>query len=396
MQNMLETEVAKLEKQRDELVQRSMEDLPKKSKKIFALMDFLPKKIDPLFERYNILTSLLEPDGAIDDIFNQLESINNKKRNQLFRKEKWMKSLLLTMIVAEEVRLLVIALKNAYYADDEIDFNQHIAAFDIKVRHLGNYADVEAYIKEAQHLTEDAAPVPDSDIAEAYREIKANMKELEKLMVSISSQKHIDHLVNKLKNELLHISDERKKISLEIMNIDDPLAATKLYLDKKEYLLDVFWKHVLLTYDEFSSKLKGILHVDGFDAWDDARKRYAVLYEIKQSALAFSGVFKVLVESYDQALVNYRKAKRAYHRYEDESAKRGLDAATLYSVEISELANKTLGEFILICDNFKKADSYIKNSNEFYKENLKLATELYTNLQAGLREWGSIFKRMYK
>jgi len=264
------------------------------------------------------------------------------------------------------------------------------------LRNLEQYANVKEYIETIDDLAEWRNPISDEEVATAYREISSSKKHVDKLMVSISSQKHIDHLMNNLKDELVRISEERKTISLQIMNVDKPLAGLSVALDNKTYLLEVFWKIVLLEYNAFSPKLKKLLSDKEFTNWNDARKKYALVYKIKHATLAFNGVFKVLTESFDQGLVNYRKAKRSNHRYKDVSAQRGLDAATMHEVEISVVANKCLGQFIKISDNLKDMDKYMKDTNKFYKENLKLATELYTNLQTGLREWGSIFKRMYK
>jgi len=389
----LSDDVEFLQTKREELETRSSVDLPRKTKKIFALMDFLPKKIEPMGEKYDLLCELLSANGIVDKLFESLESINNSRKNQIFSKDKWRKSLYLTRQVAEEVGVIIDHLYKSYYTNDEITFRQHIAAFDIKVRQLDRYDPVEDFIESMDDVEE---VIGDEEIARVYNSINVAKKSVDKLMISISTQKHVDHLVDKLKTEMVNISEERKAISLKIMNIDKPLEETRVVLDDGLYLLEVFWKISLLDYDSFGPKLKALLKTEVFEAWNDARKRYAVLHKIKATTNAFNSVFEVLNESYDQALTNYRKAKRNYHRYKDASSQRGLEAATMHDVQIAEIANVCLGQFVMLCDNLKDISIYVDDTNKFYKENLKLATELYANVKLGLKEWGKIFKDMYK
>ncbi len=103
----LSADLRRYEILRDELDTRSSKDLPKKTKKIFALMDFLPKKIEPLSERYIILNDLLSADGLVDSIFNQLEKINNRKINQIFKKDLWKKRIM-KLIFISTLRLLIL------------------------------------------------------------------------------------------------------------------------------------------------------------------------------------------------------------------------------------------------------------------------------------------------
>jgi hypothetical protein len=180
------------------------------------------------------------------------------------------------------------------------------------------------------------------------------------------------------------------------MNTDLPLEQHKKVLEEQSYLLDVFWKVILLDFDAFNDNIKGLFKVDGYSDWNDARKKHALMFRIKAIMESFYNTFKVLYDSFDVALENLRKAKRYHHKFDDASSRRGLEAATMHPVEITETANKCLSQFVVLCDNLKEIGKYMSDTNNFYKDNLRLVMELYSNTKDGLRQWGEVFKNMYK
>jgi hypothetical protein len=364
---------------------------------IKAMIGLIPLKHKSLIRRYKLINIMLVDNGAISSILRQLDDIVHSRSSKIKRKRA-QHAIFFIQIFGQNTLNLIKYLMDGYNAENEFVLNEMVSWFDRTLKIINDCIKMvsekgmDVYLEEQVIIDE---KVDKYDIANLYEEINKRGLELEEAMSMISSKQKVDKLIVLLKKDIIIISERQKLLRFREKELVKESKKHEDYLSDKQYMLNHFWKFAILRLEDFPVNIIDLLNMPAYVDWEDARKKYTVIHKINLVLSNVKSVFKSLVDAYNQSMVNLRQAKRNYKRYDDPSAKSGLEACLLHPVEIGKQAKWVLNRFNKLCRSLDYIDAYIKDTNLFYDKNVQPVEELYRELNTGLRAWSQIFISMF-
>lgn len=364
---------------------------------IKMMISLIPLKYEQLLKRYKLINIMLIDGGAISSILKQLDDITNSRISKIKRKRK-QRAIFFIQIFGQNTLSLLEYLMNAYTAENEFVLNEAIAWFDRTLKiiqtciEMISKSGIDVYLEEQVIIDE---KVDEYDIATLYEKINELGLKLEDSISMISSKEKVDKLIVLLKKDIITISERQRLLQFREGEMVKEIKIYEHRLDEKQFILKHFWKFAMLRLEDFPADVTDLLNVLERVTWEDARKKYAVIYKTNLVFSNVQSVFKSLVEAYNRAMTNLRQAKRNYKRYDDQSSKIGLEKCLLHPVEINRKATWTLNSFNKLCRLLDDVDVYIKDTDLFYDKNMQQVEELYRELNIGLRTWSQIFIDMF-
>ena len=392
-QKQLEDKLNQLQNERSDLDLQCRKTLEDEYESIKNQILLLPNKLKDLIDRYNSLKIMMTTDGMITKTFKDFEKYINSTHRRLINKKKWKRSLRGIISFGTIVIKIIEALTKSYYTENEFDFNKFIHQADMQRNKLAEYSDIETVVSNM----DDYEDYPEGKhISKMYEIIRNKENILEELIKTIADKTEIKRLISEQKNKLVQIRSDQKRLRLKMMKLDGPIGWTTNYINSGEYVLPVFWKHIILDLNDHSGKTLSLLNYSDYTNWTDARNKFGLITKINLILDSFHRVFSQLLKGFDEAMSNLKQAKRNYNRYKDRSARVALEKSTMHSVEIDAESNKILKYFYELCKNLNNVNIYIDDTNKFYDENVVLVTEMYSELKQCLSGWSIIFKKMFK
>lgn len=396
-ENSIEKQIKEVEDKLLDVVHERTILLDTRLQAIKAMIDLIPLKHKSLIRRYKLINIMLVDNGAISSILKQLDDIVHSRISKIKRKRA-QRAIFFIQIFGQNTLNLIKYLMDGYNAENEFVLNEMVSWFDRTLKTINDCIKMvsekgmDVYLEEQIIIDE---KVDKYDIADLYGEINKRGLELEEAMSMISSKQKVDKLIVLLKKDIIIISERQKLLRFREKELVKESKKHEDYLNDKQYMLNHFWKFIVLRLEDFPVNIIDLLNTPAYVDWEDTRGKYAVIRKINLVLSNVKSVFKSLVDAYNQSMVNLRQAKRNYKRYDDPSAKSGLDACLLYPVEIGKQAKWVLNRFNKLCRSLDHIDAYIKDTSLFYDKNVQPVEELYRELNAGLRAWSQIFVSMF-